>query len=358
VVTEGHDDSRLGLACLGLHPERAARLAAEFGSAGAAVAAVRAGKVEAPEASRSVAALAASELRARLAAIGAEAVLRGSGRYPPWLAELPGAPDVLFALGRLPERRGVAVVGTRTATVYGLRLAHSFGRALAEAGWPVISGLARGIDGAAHRGCLEGGTPGVAVLGSGVDVCYPPEHRELGLALVGAGGAVVSEYPLGARPEPWRFPLRNRIISGLAAAVVVVEARRDGGALITARMGLEQGREVFAVPGDVDRVSSEGCNLLIRDGAHPVLGADDLVEALSLLPDAPRRPARGAACLDPLVDLAGPVGRPVEWLASQLECPMPELLARIARLELEGLVRLEGELVVASGCQPGARGAP
>ena len=161
------------------------------------------------------------------------------------------------------------------------------GRAVAGAGWVVVSGLARGIDGSAHRGCLDGGGPGIAVLGCGIDVWYPPEHQALGEDLA-KEGAVVSEYPPGTRPEPWRFPARNRIISGLSAAVVVVEAAEKGGALITARLAAEQGREVFAVPGDVDRKTSVGTNLLIRDGAVPVLGAGDLVEALSLVLGPPR----------------------------------------------------------------------
>jgi DNA processing protein len=185
--------------------------------------------------------------------------------------------------GALPSEPGVAVVGTRRATRYGLELARQMGGAIARAGWTVVSGLARGVDGAAHRGTLEAGGKGVAVLGSGIDVWYPPEHARLGEQLVTAGGAVISEYPPGSRPDAWRFPRRNRIISGLARAVVVVEAADKGGALITARLAAEQGREVFAVPGDVNRRTSVGTNLLIRDGAVPVLGADDLIEALSLV---------------------------------------------------------------------------
>ena len=226
-------------------------------------------------------------------------------------------------------------------------------------GWPVVSGLARGVDGAAHRGGLAGPTPGVAVLGSGVDVWYPAIHRSLGQDLLDAGGAVVSEYPPGTRPEPWRFPLRNRIISGLAVAVVVVEAWPDGGALITARYGLEQGREVLALPGDIDRDTSVGCNLLIRDGAHPVLGPDDLIEALSLLTGTPPRPG-GEADADPVVLLAGPVGRSLDWMASELGWPISDLLTRVTQLELEGRVRRQADLVVATGggLRVGGGGAP
>ncbi len=212
----------------------------------------------------------------------------------------------------------------------------------------MVSGLARGVDGAAHQGTLDAGGVGVAVLGSGPDVWYPAAHRRLGEALVAAGGAVATEYPPGAPPEGWRFPPRNRIISGLAAVVVVVEARTDGGALITARRGLEQGREVFAVPGDVDRETSAGCNLLIRDGAHPVLGPEDLVAAVSLVLGPPASPAATAANREPLLAALGPVGRTPDWLAQQLGVPPPQLLAEVARLEAAGRVRREGGLVIAT----------
>lgn len=269
---------------------------------------------------------------------------------PSHLAGLPDAPDLLFCRGRLPASPGVAVVGTRRASAYGLGLARRLGAAVGSVGWVVVSGLARGVDGEAHRGVLEAGGVGVAVLGSGLDVWYPPEHRSLGERLIETGGAVVSEYPPGTPPEGWRFPPRNRIISGLSAAVVVVEAGERGGALITARLALEQGREVFVVPGDVDRETSRGCNLLIRDGAHPVLGAEDLLEALSLvLGPPPRRPPRAASPPDdPLVQALGQVGKTVEELAGGLDLPVPELLARLAGLEAEGLIRVESGRVVPS----------
>ena len=219
------------------------------------------------------------------------AVFRGGPGYPAHLGELPGAPDVLFVRGRLPAEPGVAIVGTRRCTRYGMGLARVYGQACASAGWPVVSGLARGADGEAHRGVVDAGGVGVAVLGCGPDIVYPAEHRSLAEGLLAAGGAIVTEYPPGTRPEPWRFPPRNRIISGLAAAVVVVEAAETGGALITAAAALEQGRHVFAVPGDVGRETSRGCNLLIRDGATPVLDPADLLASLSLLLGRPR-PAR------------------------------------------------------------------
>jgi DNA processing protein len=186
----------------------------------------------------------------------------------------------------------------------------------------------------------------VAVLGSGIDVWYPPEHRVLGEELVAAAGAVVSEYPPGTRPEPWRFPRRNRIISGLARAVVVVEAAERGGALITARLAAEQGREVFAVPGDVGRVTSLGTNLLIRDGAIPVLGAADLLEALSLVPGAPA-PVPSPTLPEGLVIPEG--GMPVEDFIAAHGGDGPRLLRLLGRLEAEGLVRIEDGAVALRG---------
>ena len=175
----------------------------------------------------------------------------------------------LSSSGRRAAAPAVAVVGTRKCTRYGLSLAESFGAALARAGWTTVSGLARGIDAAAHRGTLAAGGEAVAVLGSGVDVVYPQENRVIYDQIVAGQGAVISEYPPGTRPDRWRFPARNRLIAAISSAVVVVEAGAKGGALITARLAAEIGRPVFAVPGDVDRPASVGCNLLIRDGAIP-----------------------------------------------------------------------------------------
>lgn len=268
--------------------------------------------------------------------------------YPTILETIADPPERLWVHGGLPETPGVAIVGSRRATRYGLGLARAMGEAVAAAGWPVVSGLARGVDGAAHRGCLDGGGVGVAVLGCGVDVCYPAEHRRLGSALVEEGGALVSEYPPGTRPEPWRFPARNRIISGLAAVVVVCEAAETGGALITARLGAEQGREVFAVPGDVSRPTSMGTNLLIRDGALPVLGPDDLVEAVSLVLGPPRRRADavdGGGLLEGLAIPDG--GASIEMVVEANGGDVAHVLALLGRLEAEGRVRISGDEVVA-----------
>ena len=202
--------------------------------------------------------------------------------YPVGLHDLEDPPP-LYVLGVTTAAPAVAVVGTRKCTRYGLNLAEAFGHALSRAGWTTVSGLARGIDAAAHRGTLRGQGSAVAVLGSGVDVVYPAENTDLYRSILLKGGAIMSEYPPGTRPDRWRFPARNRIIAGISSAVVVVEAGVKGGALITARLAAEMGRPVLVVPGDVDRSASVGCNLLIRDGAHPVLGVDDLLAELELI---------------------------------------------------------------------------
>lgn len=330
---------RLRLASIGLHPDRTRKLLGEWGSAAAVLRAVRLGQIEVTEAVRGRLEIDAQDAAS---AVGADIVLREG--LPPLLADLPDAPDLLYLRGVLPPGPGVAIVGTRRATTYGLRLARQFGRAVAGAGWPVVSGLARGIDGAAHLGCLDSGGTGVAVLGCGIDVAYPPEHKPLAARLLDGGGAIVSEYAPGASPEPWRFPPRNRIISGLASVVVVVEAGVKGGALITAARGLEQGRLVLAVPGDVDRDTSRGCNLLIRDGAHPVLDVDDLITSLTFVLGPP--PRRSAESTDPLLAALTEGGAmTLEALAGVLECPAPEIVRRVSKLEARGVVRTEGGVV-------------
>lgn len=268
------------LAFVGLHPDRCAGLLEEHGSPQRVVDVVGRGGagVESAGAVRP-----ASECSAILAAREVAFDVAGEPGFPPRLASLPRGPRWLFRQGPPVHDPCVAIVGTRRCTAYGRRLARSFGDACATAGWPVVSGLARGIDGAAHEGVVDAGGRAIAVLGSGSDVRYPREHSRLHERILERGGTVLTEYPPGTPPLGWRFPPRNRIISGLAAAVVVVESGVTGGSLGTAAHALTQARAVLAVPGDVDREASVGCNLLIRDGAIPVLGADDLVASLSLI---------------------------------------------------------------------------
>ena len=207
--------------------------------------------------------------------------------YPRSLAEIPDPPGVLYVRGEIQptDALAVAIVGSRHATQYGKDTSHRLASSLARAGMTVVSGLARGIDAAAHRGALEAGGRTIAVLGSGVLCIYPPEHEKLAEE-VAAHGAVVSEAPLRSPPRSGSFPQRNRIISGLAMGVIVVEASDRSGALITVRHAMEQNRDVFAVPGRVDSRMSRGCHKLIRDGAKLVEAADDVLEELGHLVEA------------------------------------------------------------------------
>jgi DNA processing protein len=214
---------------------------------------------------------------------GVDYLALGDPGYPRLLREISDPPAGLYRRGPYGfDRPGIAVVGSRRPTLYGLRVARALADDLARRGFCVISGLARGIDTAAHEGALAAGGPTVAVLGTGLDVVYPPENGDLHRR-IGEAGAVLSEFPLGRPPDRRAFPRRNRIVSGLAVAVVVVESAPDGGAMITARMAGEQGRPLFAVPGRIDQPTSAGCHQLIRDGAALLTGAGDILEELSYL---------------------------------------------------------------------------
>jgi len=217
-----------------------------------------------------------------------------SAAFPPSLLETYDPPVLLYLLGDLLpcDRLAVAVVGSRRASPYGLSTARRLARGLAERGVTVVSGLALGIDAAAHAGALEGGGRTIAVLGSGLANLYPRQNRKLA-AEVAASGAVVSEFPLRTPPLRENFPRRNRLVSGLSLGVVVVEAARRSGALITARLAAEQGRSVLAVPGRVDNPQAEGTNALIRDGAKMVTTADDVLEEFEYLVETRPTPSGG-----------------------------------------------------------------
>jgi len=214
---------------------------------------------------------------------------RGDPGFPPLLGAIHDPPPGLFVRGagdaELLLRTAVAIVGARSCSPYGSQVARTCARELAAAGLVVISGLARGIDGEAHRGALEAGGVTLAVLGCGVDRDYPAAHRELA-ARICERGLIVAEYAPGVEPAPWRFPARNRIVAGLARATVVVEARERSGALITADFALEQGREVFAVPGEITSSLSAGTNALLGLGASPYTSAQDVLDALGIEPPA------------------------------------------------------------------------
>ena len=214
-------------------------------------------------------------------------IARRSEDFPSLLAAIYDPPRELFVRGSgdltLLSKPAVAVVGARACSSYGRSVARSLGRELAAAGLVVTSGMARGVDGEAHRGALETGGITVAVLGCGIDRDYPAAHAELARR-IGERGLVVSEYEPGVEPAPWRFPARNRIIAGLCRATVVVEARERSGALITADFALEEGRDVLAVPGEITSALSAGTNALLKLGATPVTSADDVLELFDLQP--------------------------------------------------------------------------
>jgi len=329
-----------------MHPDRTRGLVERFGDPDRVVARIERGAIDVGDRVRAAVRVSADDRRAELHRLDHRVWFRADAGYPARLAAFPDAPDVLFTRGAWPGGGCVGVVGTRRCTAYGRNLASEYGRAVGAAGWVLVSGLARGIDGAAHRGTVSVGARGVAVLGCGLDVDYPREHGSLADALVDGGGVVVSEYPPGTPPEGWRFPPRNRIISGLAQAVVVVEASVKGGALITAGAAMLQGTPVFVTPGDVTREVSKGCNLLIRDGAHPVLDAVDLVAELELV----LGPASGAlgsvrsgSDTSPVVAALRDHGAmPLDDLAACVDMPVADLLAELVRLEADRVIENTG----------------
>lgn len=225
------------------------------------------------------------ECLAKVVDAGLTLITWDSPEYPPYLREIPKPPPLLYVKGKFQDidRFAVAVVGTRRLTSYGRQITRELVSGLVSSGVTVVSGLARGIDGIAHKAALDFGGRTLAVLGSGVDRIYPAEHQGLAEKIVAEQkGAVISEYGLGVKPDARNFPQRNRIISGLSLGVIVVEAGQRSGALITSKFALEQGREVFAVPGNINSPASKGPNRLIQDGAKLVAGVEDVLEELNL----------------------------------------------------------------------------
>ena len=279
--------------------------------------------------------------RAGLHARGLRFLGRSDGDYPTLLRELHDPPAGLFVRGGadvgLLTAPAVAIVGARACSSYGAQVARLLGRELAAAGLVVVSGLARGVDGEAHRGALEAGGVTVAVLGCGVDRDYPAAHAQLA-ARICECGLVASEYAPGVEPAPWRFPARNRIIAGLAAATVVVEARERSGALITADFALESGREVFAVPGEITSALSNGTNALLRLGATPLTSAADVLESLGLEAPPTRMPVLGDEAeqvLEALADAAAGV----DDLVRGTGLDAAAVATALAELELAGAIR-------------------
>ncbi|MGN6430815.1 MAG: DNA-processing protein DprA [Gaiellaceae bacterium] len=261
--------------------------------------------------------------------------------FPDLLRQIHDPPRVLYLRGAgevdLLARPAVAIVGARACSPYGSQVARMLGRELAVAGLVVVSGLARGVDGEAHRGALEAKGVTVAVLGCGIDRDYPAAHADLARRIC-ERGLVVSEYEPGVDPAPWRFPARNRIIAGLAAATVIVEARERSGALITADFALEDGREVFAVPGEITGLLAVGTNRLLQQGATPLTSATDVLEAFGLgAVPAARPPALGTTPTRVLERLAESSATADE-LARATGLEAGPLAAALAELELAGLV--------------------
>jgi len=267
--------------------------------------------------------------------------------YPQRLKEIDQPPPVLYIRGEyLPDDLfAVAIVGTRRVTPYGRQITEELASYLAANGMTVISGLARGVDAIAHQATLKAGGRTIGILGSGVDKIYPPEHRGLAEQMM-ARGAIISDYAPGTPPEASNFPPRNRIISGLSLAVVVIEAGETSGALITAEFAAEQGREVFAVPGSILAPQSKGTNKLIQKGAQPLLSVSDLMQALDITRVGEHKAARKTMPADEteakLLTVLSSEPLHVDEIRSQAELPIEKVSAALALMELKGMVRQVG----------------
>lgn len=345
----------------GLGPRLTRALLDHFGSATNALAASASDLSSIPYLRREVAeriveALHTRDLEAEIALLErheTDVVRQRAAGYPATLATLPDGPSLLYIRGALaPEDvNGVAVVGSRSCTAYGRRMAERLAQGLSRAGFTVISGLARGIDGVAHRAALDAGGRTIAVLAGGLSRIYPPEHADLADAVVGSG-ALLSEAPMALEPLPQMFPQRNRIISGLSRAVIIVEAAEKSGALLTAKHAAEQGREVLAVPGQADSEASSGTLRLIREGATLVRHVDDVLEVLDQT--APLTSPEPLSAPTPAPPRPQPVlneqQKQVLAVISETAAPADELIERsglsvtevghaLVLLEMYGLVR-------------------
>ena len=267
--------------------------------------------------------------------------------YPPRLKEIEQPPPVLYVRGAITmeDHFAVAIVGTRRITPYGRQITEELASFLAGQGITVVSGLARGVDAVAHSAALKAGGRTIGVLGSGVDKIYPPEHLQMAGAMM-KQGAVLSDYAVGTPPDASNFPPRNRIISGLSMAMVVIEAGETSGALITAEFAAEQGREVFAVPGSILAPQSKGANKLIQQGAHPLLSPQDLLQALNLTRAGEFKAARKALPADALeAQLLGVLGAEplhVDEIRNQTGLPIEKVSATLTLMELKGMIRQVG----------------
>jgi DNA processing protein len=283
----------------------------------------------------------------QLLAQGITVLIQTDEDYPRRLLEIEQPPPVVYLKGEIEtgDEWAVAVVGTRRVTAYGRQVAEEIAGTLARNGITVISGLARGVDSIAHQAALNAGGRTIAVLGSGVDRIYPPENRRLAEQII-EHGSIVSDYAPGTPPDASNFPPRNRLISGLSLAVVVVEAGHKSGALITASFAADQGREVFAVPGNITSPGSKGTNRLIRDGAVPLLSPEQVLETLELTMVAEQRTARVVLPADAveaqLFETLGHEPLHIDEIRTRTEIPIEKVTATLALMELKGMVRQVG----------------
>jgi DNA processing protein len=282
----------------------------------------------------------------RLTRSGIGAVHPGHPSYPRLLAEISGRPSILYVRGELTpaDDAPVAIVGTRRATPYGRQATERIAAELAQAGVTVVSGLARGVDAAAHRAALEAGGRTIAVLGSGPDVIYPAEHRRLANQIL-ESGAILSELTPGTKPDAQNFPARNRIVSGMTLGTLIIEAPLRSGALITATFAADQGREVFVIPGSIFAQTAEGTNALLRDGARLVRDGTDILEDLGISGSGPVL-AQSQMSLDEnelkLLTALGKEARHIDELAEEAELSAGAVSALMLTMELKGLVRNHG----------------
>lgn len=277
--------------------------------------------------------------------------------YPPLLKEIYDPPVVLYVRGniRKEDKNALAIVGARSASYYGINTARRFARELSSHGFTIVSGFARGVDTSAHEGALQGSGRTIAVFGCGLDKIYPPENSQM-IDNIISRGAIVSEFPFGTPPLKQNFPKRNRIISGLCLGVIVVEAGRYSGSLITARLAGEQGREVFSVPGRIDSITSQGANVLIKLGAMPVLNLDDILEELdyvaprSAIKDVPKEEVKvsGLSSVEErLFRSLSEEPYSVDEIVGNTDLQINEVWTNLVNLELKGLVkRLPGSRFV------------
>jgi len=288
---------------------------------------------------------------AKVERTGAWLMTLADSRYPSLLSQLPDAPTVLYVRGTITteDSRALSIVGTRKATTYGRDVAYDLAKQLGRNHVTVVSGLAHGIDTAAHRGALDGGGRTFAVLGCGIDRIYPADNRELAHEIA-RSGAIISEFPLGTPPEGRNFPRRNRVISGIAFGVLVIEADQGSGALITADIALEQGREVFAVPGNIYNPTSRGTNRLIQDGAKLVMSVNDVLDEL----DIKHQAVQTQAVAERLVPANETEARLLEHLSADplhvddiarlCGLPISIVTSTLTVLELKGLARSTGQM--------------